>query len=277
MNIKNISAYFNLNHKKEEKRLCQNEYSRFTFDLHLKYLQPYLGLGGQTVLDAGCGAGGYALEIMKWGNDLHLVDLSDELMKTAVTLINENRLQTHLLSCNICDVCHLTHLQNESIDTVICMGGVLNFLLMNIGQALDEFYRILKNDGVLIISVGSKYGALKNMLSSPPSAASFIIKQFVKNDFLTNGIIEPFYSNIPARKLYSVEQFRLLLEEHFFRSTEIRAIPSVASFLYPLLQHVYGKDSYRALLQLEQEVSTIAGLLDSGDFYLYCAKKERVR
>ena len=96
MNIKNISDYINLNHKKEEKRISQNEYSRFTFDLHLKYLQPYLGLGGQTVLDAGCGAGGYALEIMKWGNDLHLVDLSDELRKSYLSM-NTCRLVKQLM------------------------------------------------------------------------------------------------------------------------------------------------------------------------------------
>ena len=272
MDVEYVSNYFNKNYEKEMKRNHQNEYAVFTYDLQRKYLNAYLGSGNQIVLDAGCGSGDYAVDIVKWGNDIHLIDLSEKLLQNAVSTIRANQMDGHLKSWKVGDICKLTYLPDESMDVVICMGGVINFLADNVEAALCEFNRVLKDNGILIVGAGSKYGAMKSMLNNGKNAISYIIK-LIDEDLLKTGLVKMEFSDIPMRKLYSVDEFKLLLQRYWFHPVEIRAIPSVFSGLYTLLEHVSQKDSYQVLLRLEESVSDTKGLLDCGDFYLVFAEK----
>ena len=166
MDVEYVSNYFNKNYEKEMKRNHQNEYSVFTYDLQLRYLKAYLVSGNQIVLDAGCGGGDYSVDIVKWGNDIHLIDLSEKLLQNAVSAIRANQLDGHLKSWMVGDICKLTYLHDESIDVVVCLGGVINFLADNVEAALREFNRVLKNNGILIVGAGSKFGAMRSMLSN---------------------------------------------------------------------------------------------------------------
>ena len=278
MNLNYIKSYFNCNVEKEIERNKTNAYSRFIFNLQLDALRTYLGEGGNCILDAGCGAGSYAIEAAKMNNQIYLVDISEALIAEAIKLFSFENLNNQLIGVDILDVRHLYNIPDQYFDYVICFGGVLNFLLNDIGFGLDEFYRVLKPSGILLMSLGSKYGAIKSVLKENPKCVSFILRHkemFDLNEILQTGSISQKVAfDIPNRQVYSAYEFSKILLEHGFNVIENRAIPSVSAGMYKLVSEIESqRGCYSELLKIEKKVATEDGLLDSGDYLFVAADK----
>ncbi|KUP06291.1 hypothetical protein Q75_09130 [Bacillus coahuilensis p1.1.43] len=112
---------------------------------------------GTKVLDAGCGIGSTALFLAQWfdcsvvGIDQHPVMVA----KAKRQLIEERELDLSY----ICSSLYKIPAEESTFDVII-IESVLSFLQAE--KALEEFYRVLKKDGVMLINEAIKREELSN-------------------------------------------------------------------------------------------------------------------
>ena len=106
----------------------------------VKIIRKYKASG--KLLDVGCGAG-FFLEYAEKYYDTHGIDISEYS-------IREAKQRTHTAKLSIGDVTCLDY-KNDYFDIVTCFDLLEH--LPNPKLAIQELYRVLKNEGVLIIRV----------------------------------------------------------------------------------------------------------------------------
>ena len=126
-----------------------------------KFLMKHLKLPGKVLID-GCGAGREALGLAKTGFDVTGIDFQPKMLEMA-------RLNSEKLGLKIefeqMDATKLTF-PDRSFDAVVMFGSILTYIpgTANRLKALTEANRILRNGGLVFISVPSKNSALKYKL-----------------------------------------------------------------------------------------------------------------
>ncbi len=95
----------------------------------------------KSVLDVGCWGGDIAKIIQDKGNKVTAIDISKESIK---------RTKEKGIKAFICDITQATEILDKSFD-VVYMGGMIEHLF-DIKEAFREVYRILKDDGKVIIT-----------------------------------------------------------------------------------------------------------------------------
>ncbi|MCV2885432.1 class I SAM-dependent methyltransferase [Aestuariibacter sp. AA17] len=116
-------------------------------DILAKYVQP-----GARILDAGCGAGYFALELAREGYNVVAIDIADSAIEQAKTALESNpykdnfgHLEYHVGSIEQIKL-------NDSIPQTydaILFSGVLHHLV-DLDLALDNAYDLLKDGGVIL-------------------------------------------------------------------------------------------------------------------------------
>lgn len=104
---------------------------------------------GARILDAGCGAGGHAIELARRGFSVTGLDMSAQLIAEAQRRISEPLLS---VSFSVGDILNLA--SSTQYDGILCRG-VLNDLLDEASreEAFHAFSRALRPGGVLILDV----------------------------------------------------------------------------------------------------------------------------
>jgi len=103
---------------------------------------------GKQLLDAGCGEGYLARHYAKKGAIVTAIDLSERLIETSEQLTESEGIN---VDYRVDNVCYIESVPNEEFDLVLS-----NLVLLNIpclGDAINEFYRVLKIGGVLVFSI----------------------------------------------------------------------------------------------------------------------------
>jgi ubiquinone/menaquinone biosynthesis C-methylase UbiE len=113
-----------------------------------KYLlEKYLPDHGKLI-EAGTGGGRISLEIMNKNGSLEILafDFVQEMIERA-------KIKSNKIDFKVADATDLSFLENETFDTAIYLQQILSLIPYTlIPKALDEAYRILKKDGVIIFS-----------------------------------------------------------------------------------------------------------------------------
>lgn len=103
---------------------------------------------GMHVLDVGCGTGGiipYLLEAVGPGGKIDAIDYAEEMIRLAQQKFRtEKRVQLHAVSVEELPF------ENKTFDHVVCFGVFPH--LDDRPKALREIYRVLKDDGNVIIA-----------------------------------------------------------------------------------------------------------------------------
>lgn len=130
-----------------------------------------------------CGASGhYAYWLAEMGHEVHLMDLSPKHIDEAKN--NRKKYNAELASITCGDARSLKF-ENESFDMVLLMGALYHLQEINDRiQCLKEVYRILKKDGIAILSYISRFAAMldgftKGLIDDP------LYCDIVNNDIFT--------------------------------------------------------------------------------------------
>ncbi len=114
------------------------------------FIQSLPSLEGKTVLDIPCGDGRASYEFLKKGASVKAFDLYPDFMKLKQVKAEYADLSTKL------------PVESHSIDYVLCQEGIEH--IPNQLKTLEEFNRVLKKDGLLIITTPN-YSHLRARLS----------------------------------------------------------------------------------------------------------------
>ncbi|MGB8217072.1 MAG: class I SAM-dependent methyltransferase [Candidatus Methanoperedens sp.] len=133
----------------EHIKAWNTEYKRSIWKGHysLGLLDPCCKTG--RLLDAGCGSGKYAIPLRMRGFDVVAVDVSPSALKMAGKSIVSRKLDIELLAANV----YQMPFSNSSFDVIWCYGVLQHLLLKEREAAISEFWRLLKNGGLLFIEV----------------------------------------------------------------------------------------------------------------------------
>lgn len=115
-----------------------------------EYIQSLPNLAGKVVLDIPCGDGRASYEFIRKGAVVKAFDLFPDFMKLTE------------IEAEYADLTETLPVESESVDYVICQEGIEH--IPNQLKVLEEFNRVLKKDGVLLITTPS-YSHVRARLS----------------------------------------------------------------------------------------------------------------
>lgn len=129
-----------------------------------------------NVLDAGCGKGLYASEIMKRGATNYTgIDLNSEL------LLESKKLRGHNINLSIGNLEELPFKSN-AIDFILCSEVIEH--LNNPTRAFDEMFRVMKEGGTLLLSVPTQPLPKSLFLLFKKKFGGLSVKYFMSEDHL---------------------------------------------------------------------------------------------
>ena len=100
---------------------------------------------GKKVLDVGCGPGKHAKELIKLGLEVTGIDFSKEMIKEAKIRVPKGNFR-------LMDMKNLKY-KNNTFDGLLCWATILHIERKDVVPVLLEFRRVLKNKGILTLSV----------------------------------------------------------------------------------------------------------------------------
>jgi ubiquinone/menaquinone biosynthesis C-methylase UbiE len=140
----------------EDNRLIKDNSHKVEFITNIYYIEKYCPPNG-TILDACAGTGRYAFHLSKNGNKVTAGDIVPAYVDMIKSKNKENNV---LYEVKINDVLHMDFRDN-SFDVVLCMGALYHLKGENErNKAVNECIRILKPNGIIIVSYINKYAQM---------------------------------------------------------------------------------------------------------------------
>ncbi|MEG0307708.1 MAG: class I SAM-dependent methyltransferase [Clostridium sp.] len=271
-NPNEISNFYDSYGVKEWQRLDLSAYDRINYYLHMHFLEKYIGKG-KKVLDAGCGAGRFSIEIAKSESRVTLFDISKEQLSIAESKLNEENLSSYVDGIINGDLADLSMFEDNSFDTVICYGAPLNYLLENTEKAIRELVRITKTGGQLLISVNSKWGVIRSQLGRDDfDYVSFFGRPdywYIPQVIQTGDLPKHEMVTHPARHLFDAEELEAILQKCGVGDITLGGSPCVSSGFRKAVNDIEkDKVAWDTLLKLELDGYCKRTLVDNGEFLL---------
>lgn len=198
----NKNASFELN--RLDLPLCRVEFAST-----LKLIEKYFPKTGK-ICDIGGGPGRYAIELTRRGYRVTLSDLSDEEIH-----LGEKEFERENLTADgflVADACDLSALASETFDAGLLLGPMYHLVEAETRRkSLQEFRRILKPNGIGIISYLNSWGLMRTGINDFPSRyenISFLHSMLEGKTFVGDELksfTESFWST-PELSLAEVEQ-----------------------------------------------------------------------
>jgi SAM-dependent methyltransferase len=170
------------------------------------------------------------------------------------------------------DICDLSQIETDTFDHVIVYGGPFSYVLDQRDPALAECLRVLRPDGLLLLSVMSLWGSAHGRLDGVLSIAASV------NQSITGtGDISPM--TFPERKRNFMHLFRAgelkdwLLHNHL-EILDLSASGCLSLAWNAALQEIRNDpEKWNELLRMEVDASADDGCLGMGTHLIAVAKK----
>ena len=101
------------------------------------------------LLDAGCGSGNLSFRFTKKRFQIHAVDIAEKSLKYVRSKVKKNKLEKKIFVKKVSLL--KTKFKKNTFDAIVC-GEVLEHIIQDT-KVISEFYRVLKNKGVCVVTV----------------------------------------------------------------------------------------------------------------------------
>lgn len=143
---------------REWTRLEKDGHGELLYHVHLDVLQRYIAQD-YKVLEIGAGSGRYTKDLVKMCNELTVGDISTHQIQFNKSKMKELSLFDQVKMFCVLDVLDMGDFEDASFDCIVCIGGVINYLLDKEKDGINEMLRVLKPGGILIVGAMSFIGA----------------------------------------------------------------------------------------------------------------------
>lgn len=224
---------------------------------------PNLHLSGESlILDAGCGPGTFSQQAAIKGYRVFGIDNSYEMVKKAGYICNsKEKLNVSFMQGSI----ETLPFESSSFDVIVCLG-VISYLSSE-DKALNEFSRILKPGGLLIISIINKARLVSRL--DPINSVFLIIKNILRKVVFWK---KDGRNRISVHKTYLIPKFRKSLELIGFRKIKYRTIPS--QNLTFLGREIFPQDIANNLIYFFEGFSNLPIVESVGGMCIFKAEKK---
>lgn len=143
---------------REWTRLEKDGHGELLYHVHAEILGRYIR-PSDKVLEVGAGSGRYTKDLVKSCRSLTVADISEHQINFNKKMMKDLSLYENIHAYHVLDILDMKVFDDDSFDAIVCIGGVLNYLLDKESDGVKELLRVLKPGGRLILGVMSFIGA----------------------------------------------------------------------------------------------------------------------
>lgn len=180
-----------------DKKSQNYKLKNFEKEIYFNLIHPFLDKipKGSAIIDVGGGIGRFALELVKMGYKVHLVDSSQVALKKGLKHFrNENLANIDLHWGN---VTNLSMFSDNTFDAAFAIELIC--YLDEPDKALKELVRVTKKNGLIIISVEGKYGSSLSDSNVSSDKISDILRDNLL--YIKNHLYVRYYTSKTLRRL----------------------------------------------------------------------------
>ncbi|MFF4820734.1 class I SAM-dependent methyltransferase [Kitasatospora sp. NPDC001309] len=168
--VEAIRRYYDALAEGEEDRLTKDVAGRVSFEIHRRFLRPYLS-EGQRVLEIGAGPGRFTTVLAEHGACVVVTDISPVQLRLNEANVSAAGAERAVEARHTLDIRDTTRFPGDAFDLVLAYGGPLSYAFDQEHQALAGLLRILKPEGVVVASVMSLWGSWRARLPGATQVA----------------------------------------------------------------------------------------------------------
>lgn len=158
------------------------------------------------IFDGCAGTGNYAFELARRGNAV----IASDIVPRNVDIMRQKQMQKPLLDdIFVGDICEMNPYEDHSFDVVLCMGAFYHLDEKARNMALEQCLRLLKKNGVLVISYINFMAALQLNLNAKLENMGDVLK-FYSN----RGEDDPFTYLLPEEIEKTAHDHQLKILHH---------------------------------------------------------------
>ena len=204
------ARWYGARQHEEWRRLEQDGYHQLEQMVTSHFLHKHLPRHA-LILDAGGGPGRYAVELAKAGHDLVLLDIVPEMVELARAKARQAHVTRRFLGFHQGSIVDLSAFDDATFDAVLCLGGPLSHVLHPAQRvkAVRELVRVARRGAPIFVSVISRLGLLRAMLTRFPDQMRHAMQHWETGDYVPGVNGEGF----TAAHWFLPEELRALFEK----------------------------------------------------------------
>ena len=137
------------------------------FEVTMRYLRTYLPPGG-AILEIGCAAGRYTVELARLGHHVTAIDLSPGLVELCRHAVDAAGV-TERVELHVSDARDLSGIPGSSFDAILLMGPLYHLVhRADRFRAVEEATSRLRPGGVFVSAHISRYGMMAHIAQTIP-------------------------------------------------------------------------------------------------------------
>jgi len=267
-----VKEWYGKNSEVEWRRLQRDPYHQLEHMVTQHFLRKYLPKQG-LVLDAGGGPGRYAIELAKAGYNIVLLDLVPEMLELAQRKAKQARVKRNFKDFLQGSIENLSRFQDATFDAVMCLGGPLNHLLSEKQRetAAKELVRVAKRKATIFVSVISRLGLLRTILTEFPHEM-----RYAKHHWETGDYIPGVYGQgFTAAHWFLPEELHRLFEKQNVQVLEMAGLEGLSSLHRRETNKLYkDQEKWRMWMEIIMETCTHPSVVGNTEHFLLVAKKK---
>ncbi len=260
MNKENLINYYNKFN--EDKRLT-HRHGIVEYETTMKYILKYLNkINNPKILDVGAGTGKYSISLYEKGYDVTAVEL---VKHNLMTLKGKNKTIKAILG----DARNLNQFKDKTFDMVLLFGPMYHLISKEDKlQALTEAKRVLKDDGIIMISYYmNEYAIIKH--------------GFMENtilDDINNKLVDDKFHITPKEDdLYSMVRLEDIDELNSIcnlKRIKIIAQDGPSDYIRPIINKM-DDETFKTYIKYHQSICERKELLGASSHVLDILKKRK--
>jgi ubiquinone/menaquinone biosynthesis C-methylase UbiE len=270
-NAQTIADFFDNYGEKEWERLVATPRDQVSFYIHTHYLQKFIR-AGDSVLEAGAGAGRFTIELAKLGANITVGDISKVQLELNEKYVKQAAFEERVEARVQLDITSLAEFEDNQFDAVVCYGGPLSYVLDKAEQAVNEMLRVTKPGGHIFLSVMSYLGITRSLFELITTLKNY---PEVVNRVNANGLLTPDDGAHHAHKAYRYRELKKLLQASPCKIVAASAANYLSLGRDEFLQtHLQTEELKQMFLAWELDFCAEEGAVDGGTHMIVVVQKD---
>lgn len=260
---------------REWTRLEKDGHGELLYHVHLDILKRYISQDDK-VLEIGAGSGRYTKDLVKMCDELTVGDISTHQIEFNKSKMKELSLFDQVKLFCVVDVLDMGNFEDASFDCIVCIGGVINYLLDKEKDGISEMLRVLKPGGILIVGAMSFIGASLYYLDGIRYEKDLFGLEATKWIFNT-GVQDEEHYPVPSK--HYVHMMRSSEMDALFANFPVTVKERSSAGLYTQAGDIalenarQDKEFWELVIEKEIAFTKLPGTLDCGMNLIYVVEK----